>query len=37
MIDFIVDTVAEVIDFFINFYTDIVIDKFAKKKQVKDY
>ena len=29
MIDFIVNTVAEVVDFFINFYTDKIIDKFA--------
>ncbi|MCI8865745.1 MAG: hypothetical protein HFG60_10795 [Lachnospiraceae bacterium] len=36
MIDFTVDIFAEIVDFFINFYTDKIIDKFAKKKQVKD-
>lgn len=36
MIDFIVNTVAEVVDFFINFYTDKIIDKFAKKREVKN-
>lgn len=35
-IDFTVDIFAEIVDFFINFYTDKIIDKFAKKKQVKD-
>ena len=32
MADFIVNTFAEVVDFFINFGVDKVIDKFAKKK-----
>ena len=37
MIDFIVHTVAEVVGFFINFYKDNVIHKFAKKREVKNY
>ena len=32
MADFIVNTFAQVADFFINFWIDKVIDKFAKKK-----
>ena len=32
MADFIVNTFAEAADFFINFWVDKVIDKFAKKK-----
>ena len=32
MVDFIIDTFAEIADFFINFWVDKVIDKFAKKK-----
>ena len=37
MIDFMLNVFAEIADFFINFRVDKVIDKFAKKKQVKDY
>lgn len=32
MIDFIMNTFAEVADFFLNFIVDRVIDKFAGKK-----
>ena len=32
MVDFIIDTFAEIADFFINFWVDKVIDKFAEKK-----
>ena len=37
MIDFMLNVFAEIADFFINFRVDKVNDKFAKKKQVKDY
>lgn len=37
MIDFMLNVFAEIADFFINFWVDKVIDKFAKRKQVKDY
>ena len=33
MIDFIVDLFAEIADFFITFWADNVIDKFAKRKK----
>lgn len=33
MIDFIVNTFAEIADFFINFWIDKAIDKFAKRKK----
>lgn len=33
MIDFIVNTFAEIADFFINFWVDKVIDNFAKRKK----
>jgi hypothetical protein len=32
MVDFILNVFAEIADFFINFWVDKVIDKFAKKK-----
>ena len=32
MVDFIIDTFAEIADYFINFWVDKVIDKFAEKK-----
>lgn len=32
MADFMVDLIAEIADFFITFWEDHVIDKFAKKK-----
>lgn len=37
MVDFILNIFAEIADFCINFWVDKVIDKFAKKRQVKDY
>ena len=33
MVDFIVNLFAEVADFFVNFWVDNVIDKFAKRKK----
>lgn len=32
MLDFIINLLAEIADFFINFWADNVIDKFAKRK-----
>ncbi len=32
MADFILNVFAEIADFFINFWADKIIDKFAKKK-----
>lgn len=32
MLDFIINLLAEIADFFINFWVDNVIDKFAKRK-----
>lgn len=32
MVDFILNVLAEIADFFINFGVDKIIDKFAKKK-----
>ena len=32
MVDFIVNTFAEIVDFLFNFWVDKVVDKFAKKK-----
>ncbi len=34
MIDFIVNTFAEIADFFINFWVDKVIDKFTKRNKL---
>ena len=35
MIDFIVNLLAEIIEFFITFWADNVIDKFSKGKRNK--
>lgn len=35
MVDFIVNLFAEIVDFFIAFWLDNVVDKFAKRKRNK--
>lgn len=35
MVDFIVNLFAEIVDFFITFWLDNVVDKFAKRKRNK--
>lgn len=37
MVDFILNVLTEIADFFIYFGVDKVIDKFARKKCIKDY
>ena len=33
MVDFVLDVFAEIVDFFINFWSDKMIDKFTSKKK----
>lgn len=37
MIDFVINTLAEIADFFINFVADKIIDTFAKKKKIESH